>query len=60
MLNLDIKMNIAIFYYIFQVEALEMYVLNGHWWHTLQNRLGYIKILVLIKKKRKKVKKSIY
>lgn len=54
-------MNIAIFYYIFQVEALEMYVLNGHWWHTLQNRLGYIKILVLIKKKkRKKVKKSIY
>lgn len=52
-------MNIASFYYIFQIEASEKYMLNGHWWHALQDRLGYIKTLVL-KKKRKKEKKSIY
>lgn len=27
-------------------------MLNCHWWHALQNRLGYIKILVLKKKEK--------
>lgn len=33
-------------------------MLNGHWWPALQGRLGYIKILVL--KKKKKEERKVY